>query len=164
LVGAAVPRVTYYMAKVELFQNLAGAWLLPRLNAFPVRRGYPDRPALRRTLELLERGQAVIMFPEGTRSPDGSLQPAEPGAALIALKSRAPIVPVAIVGTEHIWPRWTKWPRLGRVRIRYGRPLTFPDYYDRRVNKNDLRRVGDLIMNRIAALLAEERQQANTAA
>jgi len=160
VVGAPVPRRTHYMAKVELFEVPLLKQLLPRINAYPVRRGQPDRAALRRTLHLLEQQEIVVLFPEGTRSLDGRLQEAEPGAALIALRSGAPVVPVAILGTAAILRPGTRWPRLGRLRIRYGRPLRFPEWSDGKPTKADLKRIGDVIMSHIAELLAEENQAA----
>lgn len=160
VVGAPIPRRTHYMAKVELFQVPFLRQLLPRLNAYPVRRGQPDRAALRRTFQLLEQQEAVVLFPEGTRSLDGRLQEAEAGAAMIALQSGAPVVPVAILGTASILRPGASRPRLGRLRIRYGRPLRFPERTTGKVTKADLKRVGDLIMSHIAELLAAERQAA----
>lgn len=160
VVGAPIPRRTHFMAKVELFQVPFLKQLLPRINAYPVHRGQPDRAALRRTLHLLEQQEIVVLFPEGTRSLDGRLREAEPGAALIALRSGAPVVPVAILGTATILPPGTRWPRLGRLRIRYGRPLRFPEWSDGKASKADLKRIGELIMSHIAELLAEEQQAA----
>jgi 1-acyl-sn-glycerol-3-phosphate acyltransferase len=148
------------MAKVELFAIPVLKQLLPRINAYPIKRGQPDRAALRHTYDLLERQEVVVLFPEGTRSLDGRLQSAEPGAAMIALRSGATVVPVAILGTESILRPGTSLPRPGRIRLRYGRPLTFPELAGRKTTKADLNRVGDIIMSHIAELLAAEKQAA----
>ncbi|MFS8543960.1 MAG: 1-acyl-sn-glycerol-3-phosphate acyltransferase, partial [Limnochordales bacterium] len=100
LIGAAVPRQIHFMAKHELFHNRALAWLLDRVGAFPVRRGQADRQAIRRALELLAAGKVVGIFPEGTRSETGELQDVQGGTALLALKSGAPVVPLAVLGVE----------------------------------------------------------------
>jgi len=161
-VGAPIPRRTHYMAKVELFAVPVLKQLLPRINAYPVKRGEADRAALRHTYQLLEQQAVVVLFPEGTRSPDGQLQPAEPGAAMIALRSGTPVVPVAVVGTASILRPGASIPRPGRIRLRYGRPRTFPELAGRRTTKADIRRVGDMIMSYIAELQAEEKQAARS--
>jgi len=158
-VGCLLPRRTHYMAKAELFDVPVFRQVLFGINAFPVRRGQADRAAFRRTLELLAAGEVVVLFPEGTRSPDGRLQPAESGAALLALRSRVPVVPVALVGPETVFPRGARFPRPGRIRVRFGRPLTFREFYGRKNSKEEIQRVGELIMSHIAELLAEERQR-----
>ncbi|ACX52265.1 1-acyl-sn-glycerol-3-phosphate acyltransferase [Ammonifex degensii KC4] len=112
--GCALPRRVYYMAKEELFHIPVLRTLIRWLGAFPVKREEMDRRALRTALNLLARGQVVGIFPEGTRSREGKLLPLQPGAALLALKSGAPVVPVALTGTRGWW---------GRVRVKIGRPF-----------------------------------------
>ncbi|ADU51225.1 1-acyl-sn-glycerol-3-phosphate acyltransferase [Thermaerobacter marianensis DSM 12885] len=142
LVGTVLPRNVHFMAKQELFRNPLAAWVLRRLGAFPVRRGQPDRWALRQALELLEQGRVVGLFPEGTRS-RGPLRPFEPGAALLAVKSGAPVLPVAIIGPY----------KLGRpVRVRIGTPFRV----ERGGGEGSIEAVADRMRKAIAALLAEE--------
>src|SRR6516164_5983812 len=85
IVGAALKRRLRFMAKQELFRVPGVRWWISACGAFPVRRGEPDRQALRTALRLLERGGALVMFPEGTRGTTRELRPPEPGAALLAL-------------------------------------------------------------------------------
>ena len=99
---AASPRVLNFMAKKELFENQLLGWLITKLHAFPVNRGAPDRVAIRKAMSLLERGEVVAIFPEGTRSKTGLLGQPEPGVALIAAKTGVPIVPVALLGTNKV--------------------------------------------------------------
>ncbi|EKP93891.1 lysophospholipid acyltransferase family protein [Thermaerobacter subterraneus] len=141
LVGTVLPRKVHFMAKQELFHSPVAAWVLRRLGAFPVRRGQPDRWALRHALTLLGQGKVVGLFPEGTRS-RGPLRPFEPGAALLAVKSGAPVLPVAITGPY----------RLGRrVRVRIGRPFRV----DRAGGEGTIEAVAERMREAIAALLDE---------
>ncbi|PZN13190.1 MAG: 1-acyl-sn-glycerol-3-phosphate acyltransferase [Bacillota bacterium] len=142
LVGTVLPRKVHFMAKHELFRYPLFGWLLRRVGAFPVRRGHPDRQALRHSLELLRRGEVVGLFPEGTRS-RGALGPFEPGAGLLALRSGAPVLPVAIEGPYRIGRR---------IRVRVGPPL----YWDRAGTDGSVEAVTDRMREAIAALLAPD--------
>ncbi|SMB98322.1 1-acyl-sn-glycerol-3-phosphate acyltransferase [Thermanaeromonas toyohensis ToBE] len=104
-VGVAIPRPVRFMAKEELFRIPFLAQLLRALGAFPVRRGRSDRQALKESLEILRSGQVLGMFPEGTRVRTGELGAFHGGAALLSLKTGAPLVPVAVKGTEQIFRR-----------------------------------------------------------
>jgi 1-acyl-sn-glycerol-3-phosphate acyltransferase len=126
LVGCAIDRPAWFMGKAELFEVPVFKWLLPAVHAFPVRRGTGDRAALKRTLELLAEGEAVTLFPEGTRSQTGDLGEPEVGIGMIALRSGAAVVPMAIVGTDAMLPRTARFLRKAQVRIRIGPPLHFP--------------------------------------
>src|SRR6266481_5778305 len=89
----------------------AWAWLMRGYHAFPVVRHSPDRTALRRAFGLLKQGSAVVLFPEGHRSENARLMRAEPGAGFIARRSGAPLVPIAITGTQHVLGRHQRFPR-----------------------------------------------------
>lgn len=121
--GALTRRKIWFMAKEELFGSSRASWFLTRLGAFPVRRGRPDRAALTRALDLLRSGELIGIYPEGTRRPDARFDEVEDGLAYIALKSGAPVVPVALSGTEAIFPKNAKRPRFVRVRVRIGEPF-----------------------------------------
>jgi len=112
---ASRPRKSFYMAKSELFANRAISWIISSLGAFPVDRGGMDRNAVRVARDLLARGESVIMFPEGTRSTDGRLRAAFPGAGSMGLDPEVTIVPVAIWGSQH---------RRGPVRVVFGPPVS----------------------------------------
>ncbi|CEP67702.1 1-acyl-sn-glycerol-3-phosphate acyltransferase [Moorella glycerini] len=117
-VGVAAPRTVRFMAKEELFHIPIVNWIITGLHAFPVRRGRSDRAALKAALEVLHDGQVLGMFPEGTRSKDGRLLPFQHGAALLALKTGAPLLPVAVKNTNRVF-------RGGRIKVIIGQPLKF---------------------------------------
>jgi 1-acyl-sn-glycerol-3-phosphate acyltransferase len=125
ILGCAFPRPLTFMAKEELFRFPPFAALIRALGAFPVRRGEPDRRALRRALHLLRSGRCLAIFPEGTRNPAPTLRPPELGVAVLAAWSRAPVLPVAIVGSEQLMPKGRWLPRPATVRVRVGTPLRF---------------------------------------
>lgn len=121
LVGLALcKRRNHFMAKSELFRNPIFGWIIRTLLAFPVKRGAPDRAAIRRAVELLKQGELVTIFPEGTRSKTGKLKEAEAGLSLIAAKADVPVVPVGIDGTRRIFSKTCWFPR---VKIAFGRPV-----------------------------------------
>ncbi len=123
VLGCAVGRPVRFMAKHELFRNRMFGSVLRSLGAFPVRRGQSDREAFHTALEVLSRGEVLGIFPEGTRSLNGELQPPYSGAAVLAEKTGAPVVPVGIIGTHQVMRRGSWLPRPGRIAVRVGRPL-----------------------------------------
>ncbi|MEW6230583.1 MAG: lysophospholipid acyltransferase family protein [Bacillota bacterium] len=123
VLGCAISRPIRFMAKHELFSNRLFAYVLTRLGAFPVRRGHADKEAFHTAFEVLSKGQVLGMFPEGTRSLNGGLQPPYSGAAILAEKTGAPVVPVGIVGTGRIMRKGAAIPRYGRITVRVGRPI-----------------------------------------
>jgi glycerol-3-phosphate dehydrogenase (NAD(P)+) len=123
-IGCCNPRPIYFVAKEELFKNRLVGWFLNCMGAFPVRRGKSDEESVRTALALLDRGQAVVIFPEGTRIRSGSLAKPKRGVGRLALQSGAPVVPIAITGSEHARDGWKIRPV--RVHVRCGAPLTYP--------------------------------------
>jgi 1-acyl-sn-glycerol-3-phosphate acyltransferase len=122
MAGVVIPGESYFLARQTLFQGL-GRWLLPRLGAFPVRRGEPDRRAIRFAVKALNQGTPLIMFPEGTRSTDGRVKALHGGAAMIALRAQVPIVPGYLAGTHRLMPRGASVPRPGRAAAFIGPPI-----------------------------------------
>src|SRR3954454_16310945 len=124
IIGVCIRRPIYFVAKRELFERRWQGWLLNALGAFPIRRGESDVESMDTALEILNRGDVVVIFPEGTRIRSGSLGKAKRGVGRMALQSGAPIVPVAVHGTERCRNGWRVKPV--KVKVRLGRPLTFP--------------------------------------
>jgi 1-acyl-sn-glycerol-3-phosphate acyltransferase len=145
-------RPVRFMAKIELFKIPVLGFLIRAVGSFPVRQNTADRTAIRKALELLEKGELVCIFPEGTRSPDGKLTEAQPGLGMVALKSRVPIVPAALIGTDRMLPRHSFFLHFAKVRIVYGKPITFDDLYDKGMDREAIAEVGKRVMAAIAEL------------
>lgn len=162
VLGAALPRPILYMAKEELFTHPAFSWFIRGFGAYSVRRGTPDRAALRQTRVLLAQGLVVGLFPEGTRGLSGQLGAPQPGVALVAFQAGAPVLPVGISGTETLPFDAKAAGRAGagrggnrpRPRVAIGQPFTLPPAT--RHDKAALAAAGDRIMREIAALLPPE--------
>jgi 1-acyl-sn-glycerol-3-phosphate acyltransferase len=162
IIGGWSPRPVWFMAKAELFQG-AWAWLMRGYHAFPVIRHSPDRTALRRAFALLKQGSAVVLFPEGHRSENARLLRAEPGAGFIARRSGAPLVPIAITGTQHVLGRHQKFPRAAEVLMTFGQPFQLPER-NQDGSPMDHQQSADYLMTKIAALLPLEYQGEYTSA
>jgi 1-acyl-sn-glycerol-3-phosphate acyltransferase len=154
LTGALIPRLdVYYMAKSEHFAKRRVRWLFNAFNAFPVVRGSADRAALRHTLDLLRKGHIVLVYPEGSRSPDGRLREPQSGVGFLARHGDVPVIPVAVWGTEKVLPRGSQRIHRDHVHVRYGPPVALPSGDGSA--KSDNRAVAGAIMNAISAMLPQ---------
>src|SRR3954447_24877703 len=106
LIGCCMRRPVYFMAKQELFKTRWQGWILNRLGAFPIRRGESDEESMATARGVLERGGALVIFPEGTRHRSGPLARPKRGVGRLALETGAPVVPIAILGSEHARRGW----------------------------------------------------------
>ncbi len=151
LVGSILSRRAVFMAKEELFRSRIVGYIMGALGAFPVSKGHLDRRALRRAVQVLADGQALVIFPEGMRSRGRRLKPAFPGAALIALRSGAPIIPIGITGTEKMKGLSWLWQR-PEITVNIGKAFTLPPI-NGKLTKAELAKLTDVIMVRIAELI-----------
>ncbi|WP_019242046.1 MULTISPECIES: lysophospholipid acyltransferase family protein [Bacillus] len=145
VVGINAPRPVHFMAKEELFSAPILKHLLPHLNAFPVKRGMSDREALRKGINVLKEGKVLGLFPEGTRSKDGTLGKGMAGAGFFAMRTDAAVVPCAIIGP---------YKRFKKLKVVYGKPIDFSLYKkeDKRLSAEE---VTDIIMENISMLIQQ---------
>ncbi len=153
LLGVTVPRRLRYLAKDGLFRNALASWFLSSYGAFPLNREGADIRAYRWALRQLELDQALVMFPEGTRSP-GRMKKAHPGVAQLAVKSQAPILPVGITGTERLGTFLRVFNPTGKITVNIGTVFTLPAI-EGKLSKEVLDSLTEMIMHRVAALLPE---------
>lgn len=151
ILGVASPRKIFFMAKEELFKIPVLKSVITRLGSFPVRRNAFDRQAISVAINKLKSGQVVGIFPQGGRRWDG-VNDGFPGAALIAYKSGAVIVPAGIKGADQIMPGGSKRPRFPRVTVSFGEPLRL----DLSGHKKEvIARATDQILQEIRSLLGK---------
>lgn len=127
LVGVACKRAIHYLARKSLLDIPVLGPILPQLNVIPVDQKNADRSALMGAIRVVRNGGAVLIFPEGTRSLDGTLQPAQAGIGMIAAKTGAPVVPVKILGSFKALPRDKLIPRIVSIQVRIGERLGFSE-------------------------------------
>jgi 1-acyl-sn-glycerol-3-phosphate acyltransferase len=161
MVPAFVPRGdTWSMAKSEYFDKGGFVeWIFRRYHAFPVVRHSADRTALRTAFDILKSGQALVIYPEGTRVESGVLAEPEPGAGFIAQRAACPVVPVGLTGTRECLPKGAHWPRRTRVSITFGKPFRV---LSKRLDGAKVTRqeAAEAIMVEIAELLPEHQRGA----
>jgi 1-acyl-sn-glycerol-3-phosphate acyltransferase len=150
------PRKVFFMAKEGIFHPAIFGALLTRLGAFPVDRNSADRESLRLSEEVLKRGQALVLFPEGTRKEGVSVEPLHDGAAFIAARTGATIVPVGIAGSERAMPVGARLPRLAKIQIVVGRPIE-PPISDGRVSRSQINEKTEELRRELEAVYAEAR-------
>ena len=156
IVGVSVGRKVTFLAKEELFRPKFLGYLMRHSRTFPVRRGGINKEVLRKADQLMAQGMALVMFPEGRRSPGGQLEPAFSGSALIALRSGAPILPIGISGTEKL-SGLSCLIRRPEITVNIGRPFSLPPVAGK-LTRAELAGLTGSIMERIAELLPAEYQ------
>jgi 1-acyl-sn-glycerol-3-phosphate acyltransferase len=155
LTGSLIDRLdVHYMAKSEAFADARVRWIFRGFNAFPVVRGSADRIALRYTLGLLRDGHIVLVYPEGSRSPDGHLREPQAGVGFLARHGGVPVIPVAVWGTEKVLPTGSRRIHRGHVHVRYGPPVVLPGAGV--AARTDNRAVAAAIMDAVSAMLPPE--------
>jgi len=146
LVGSALERKVHFMAKEELFRIPLLRQLIQALGAFPVKRGASDKRAIKLALELLEQKRVLVIFPEGTRSKTGELGDGRPGAAFLALKGKATVVPAAIIGPYRLFRP---------IRLRFGPPVDLTPWLETKVSTETTKEATKRIMTEIRRLIEE---------
>jgi 1-acyl-sn-glycerol-3-phosphate acyltransferase len=149
LIPAYLKRRVVYMAKEEAFKA-RGGWFIRFMGAFPVRRGEADRQSLRAAQEQLKAGLILSIFPEGTRSKIHTLGPAHAGLGMIALRSGAPVLPVAVWGSENAFKKFRP-----RIHLVFGEPMTLSPK-GKKITREDIDEATEQVMLRIASMLPPE--------
>jgi 1-acyl-sn-glycerol-3-phosphate acyltransferase len=157
--GHQIDRVIHFMAKAEMQRWPFVGWLASKTGAIFVRRGEGDRAAQRAALEALSEGRPIGLFPEGTRSRDGRLKAGRDGAAYLAMRTGAPVLPVGISGTHRIFPGASRWPHPTRVVVRIGEPFTLPHRSSGKLSRDELAQGTERIMAAIEALLPPDQRR-----
>src|SRR5262247_3488468 len=155
LAGTTCDRAIYFLARRTLLDVPLLGWLLPKLNVIPVNQESVDRSAIRAVIRVLEAGNGVLVFPEGSRTLDGNLQPAEPGLGLVIAKTLAPVVPMRIFGAREALPREGGGLRLVPITIVIGEPILFNAADLGPPGKNLYAALSDRVMKSISALRLE---------
>ena len=154
LLVAAIPRPLFFIGKKELFGNPITQFFMRSFHVSPFNRSGAGIDAMRALMQNLERDRAVVLFPEGTRSPDHTMQKGMLGVIYLAMKSQAPILPVAVTGTEK-FPLWRVPFPFGRLKANIGPPFTLP-IIEGRPSREVMSSLLDMVMGRIADLLPPE--------
>jgi 1-acyl-sn-glycerol-3-phosphate acyltransferase len=153
--GTACDRAIYFLARRTLMDMPLLGWLLPKLNVVPVNQDGIDRSALKALIRVLKSGNAALVFPEGSRTLDGELQPAQPGVGLVIAKTLAPVVPMRIFGAHEALPRGGGGLHFVPVTIVIGEPIVFTAADLKSPDKELYVRLSQRVMNEIAALRLE---------
>ncbi|MBV9009001.1 MAG: 1-acyl-sn-glycerol-3-phosphate acyltransferase [Verrucomicrobia bacterium] len=156
LLGIASDRAIYFLARKTLMDIPVLGWLLPRINVIPVNQEGADRSALKALVRILRAGEAVLVFPEGARTLDGNLQPAQPGLGFVIAKTRAPVVPMRIFGSHEAWPRGSNRIRLHPITVVVGEPIRFTEAELAGADKIVYARLSQRVMEEIARLKIDE--------
>src|SRR5213596_2599429 len=152
LAGITCNRAVYFLARRTLIDIPLLGWLLPKLNVIPVNQEGIDRSALKALIRVLKSGNAALVFPEGARTLDGDLQPAQPGLGLVIAKTLAPVVPMRIFGAHESLPRGGGGLHFVPITIVVGEPIFFTVIDLKSREKNLYGRLSQRVMDAIAAL------------
>jgi 1-acyl-sn-glycerol-3-phosphate acyltransferase len=157
LAGICCRRAIHFLARKTLLNWPILGPIFPKLNVVPVDQDRADMSALKTIIRLVKAGHCTVVFPEGGRTEDGKLQPAQPGLGLIIAKTLAPVVPMRIFGAFAAFPKGAKYPKPHPITIVVGEPIHFTEA-DLTDEKRDLyQRLSERVMERIAALSLPEK-------
>lgn len=151
MIGCCSRRRMNYMARASLFKFAPFGWYLRSIDTFPIDLEGSRLSGVRETLKRLKRGEMVLVFPEGTRTPDGEMKPFKPGFVALAIRSQATLLPVAVEGAYRVWPRQNRFPRLGRIQVHFGEPIRSEDA--RKLKEDELQELVERKVRECYALL-----------
>ena len=149
---ASKKRELYFLAKEELFRNPLLGYFLTQCNAIPVKRGVMDEEAIRRFHDIVASGKPIGIFPEGTRTLTGEVQPGKKGSGMLVYNARVPVIPVYIAGTFECFPKGKSWPRPGRTSVTFGPAVELGELYLEKPEKATYRRIVERLMESIEGL------------
>ena len=152
LAGTACDRAIYFLARRTLLDVPVLGWFLPKLNVIPVNQESVDRRAIKTIIRVLQAGNGVLVFPEGSRTIDGNLQPGEPGLGLVIAKTLAPVVPMRIFGAREALPRGGGRLHFVPITIVIGEAIVFTAADLNSSGKSLYRNLSDRVMEAIATL------------
>jgi 1-acyl-sn-glycerol-3-phosphate acyltransferase len=157
LVGICSKRAVHYLARKTLMEWPFFGPLFPDMNVIPVDRDGNDMSALKTVIRKIKEGEGVVLFPEGTRSRDGNLQPGQAGVGLVIAKTLAPVVPVRIFGSYEAFPRGSKGVKLLPIRVVIGEPIHFTKEDVANADRDTYRQLSQRVMDAIARLEPDEK-------
>ena len=156
ILATTATRELHYMARDNVFRIPLLRQIITSHNAYPVKRGTADRAALKHTICLLRAGNAVLIFPEGTRGTDSNLGKAHDGVSFIAHNANVPVIPVFLAGADRLMPRKSIWIRPAKLSTNYGPPIDFTEARKIEDKRVMYQRMSEQIMEAIAALRGED--------
>jgi 1-acyl-sn-glycerol-3-phosphate acyltransferase len=152
LAGICCDRDIFFLARRSLFKWPILGPLFPAMNVIPVERDRPDIAALKSVVKVIRAGHGAVIFPEGTRSLDGSLRKARPGLGFVIAKTKAPVVPMRVFGAFDAFPKNSKLPRLYPITVVVGDPCVFPEEALAGDPRAVYQALSDAVMERIASI------------
>jgi 1-acyl-sn-glycerol-3-phosphate acyltransferase len=152
LLGCGMKRRAWYLGRSDLFPARAVNRLLRWLGWIPLRLGRLDRDAFGKAVSLVKEGKVIVIFPEGSRTENGQLQPAKAGIGMIVAQTGCPVIPAYLKGAHEVLPVRAKWPRFRSVTVTYGDPIAFVPARENGEGKKFYQEVSQTVMDRIAAL------------
>ena len=155
IIGASTVRELHFLGTDAYFHIPCLGWFLTNVNSFPIKRGTPDRRALKEALSRLKTGKALLVFPEGTRSPDGTLGKTKNGVSFMIHHSNVPTIPVFLNGAERFLPRGSKFIRPTQLSVTFGAPLDFTTLRGIHTKREMYRRMNEQIHQAILALASD---------
>ena len=151
VVSIASPRQVYFLAREELFQLGFFSWIIRNLNALPISRERMQMGIARKSLEILRKGEVLLLFPEGTRSPADTIAEGKRGVGLIAYNANVPVIPVFVKGSGQALPRDRKWITSQKVWVVFGKPM-YPEISEGKTKKETYQEFSDKVMEEMKKL------------